>query len=861
MRRGTQLHFSLACLATVVAVLGSAADAVAACPNMIRVYYSRPGLPCPQNDEDGCAPSGCPYNERLFGYPWVDFQCPNHPGSALCDDPGNEFVEWVNANRPQGVPDRCENPWSGVFYSCDTLPEPNDCRDPRNGKDTLLGDPVDLATGELEQSAVDVDLGRGLAFRRHYASDRSATTTMGKGWQHNLDWKLDYQAEGSDAEIVLISRPLSSTAVFVRVSAAYDPETYWKSGLRGAGGLEGEAATGFTFTDDDGTRVTFDGESFDLESIRRPGEPTIAVDSVGNTSTFTNGSACLAVTKSASRVSSVVAYMNGGCTSGTADAAWTYSYDGNGCLRTVAGQSPADPGEPLTWTYTYPSTAGNCTTPNLTKVERTVGAGAAVTVGEWTFSGGIVSSAREPALTQDLCLGYDVESNNDLTTSVCAVPASGTCNVPPATACGPAASPAPLAIFTSNSGRLVSVEQVEGGPDVEVSFTGATFTPAGGAAPSGLWRTRTDPNGNVTWFDGYDPRGRPARIVEGWVDTNGNGAFNSGDGFARDREFTHHPRLGGELSVTETSVLNSAGIRVSVEDYDTDLDSTPNEDPTDLLHRQAVQGWTLDAGGSQEPFTDTTTYSYDAQGRLTVDRWPAYRAAHGDRLRPDRWRALRAAALREWRRIGLPPVDLLELRRARQSTGRHRSEPSRDGVQLRRPRPRPHREAALRRDWRHHRRLHVRRRWQPDARAISGRHRRRRRLPAPRLRRAEAGSTAIPRRLAGQRDRLHVREGPRHERGALHGLHEPREPRHQGRRRDFLLHRCRTSLPGVQSTLRQHGLLAVRPRPQGQPDERHRREREAGHAPLRRPRSPGDDQAGPRGDVRDATSTTTRSRM
>ena len=83
------------------------------------------------------------------------------------------------------------------------------------------------------------------------------------------------------------------------------------------------------------------------------------------------------------------------------------------------------------------------------------------------------------------------------------------------------------------------------------------------------------------------------------------------------REYTYHPTLDDPLTTTETSVLNSAGSRVVTNDYDSDLDATPNEAPTDRLYRKIEQGWTLDAGGNQVAFTDTTEYGYDANGRLT----------------------------------------------------------------------------------------------------------------------------------------------------------------------------------------------------------------------------------------------------
>ena len=138
--------------------------------------------------------------------------------------------------------DRCENPWSGVFIGCNLAPEPNSCQNPINNKANMIGDPVDLTTGALEQSATDIDLGHGLAFKRHFASNRGVTTAMGKDWRHSLDWQLVYKivdATGQYQEIVIVRRPFGSDGVFQRNSWSPDD---WKTGANGVGGLCGKRA-------------------------------------------------------------------------------------------------------------------------------------------------------------------------------------------------------------------------------------------------------------------------------------------------------------------------------------------------------------------------------------------------------------------------------------------------------------------------------------------------------------------------------------------------------------------------------------------------------------------------------------------
>jgi hypothetical protein len=78
-----------------------------------------------------------------------------------------------------------------------------------------------------------------------------------------------------------------------------------------------------------------------------------------------------------------------------------------------------------------------------------------------------------------------------------------------------------LAILDSTNHMLLDVSNpsgpaapVAGGPGVPVRFDSAATEPIG-TTTSGRYRTQVDQNGNVTLFDAYDSKGRPARKVEG----------------------------------------------------------------------------------------------------------------------------------------------------------------------------------------------------------------------------------------------------------------------------------------------------------------------------------------------------------
>lgn len=568
------------------------------------VQPMRSGLPCQY--EEGCN-NGCAFGEYWYAYSYEYYDCDTGQ-HHLCTRaiPGEHvrFGTWFQAAKPTGSA-ICENAWTAVYNACNPSPEPKDCREPLNHSSATVGDPVDLTTGVLEQDVTDLDLGGGLAFRRHYASSSPEISTIGKSWQHGLDWKLVYKlingSTSTPTELVLVQRPLSKDTAFSRTGATGE----WSSGPRGSGALSGDEPDGFVYTDDDGTRVRFDRVSagvFALAELQPPGQAPITVSRSGDTTTYARGASSLAVTTYATghawagKVASVAG----------AGQTFTYAYDGSSCLREVAGPNPANPTETVTWKHWYANTStGNCPNSRLTKLERKVGSGRWVVLGDWTHSSNRVSRMDEPAVDQTLHLAYSFPSSSAVKT---AIRDTATLTVPP------------LAEFTCSEGK-VTIVTGEGGPGVSVPYAAATFTPSSSTAPANQWKTVTDLNGSKTLYEAHDERGRPGVVTDGWDDADGDDVLDPGESYERRREYTYHPRLDGQLEVRETSAIpGAAGDLVTVDDYD-DPDasgdtSAPNEAPTSLLHRRIVSGYTLDAGGDPVAFTDQTIFEYDSEDRL-----------------------------------------------------------------------------------------------------------------------------------------------------------------------------------------------------------------------------------------------------
>jgi YD repeat-containing protein len=476
--------------------------------------------------------------------------------------------------------------------------------DLRRSSAGLVGDPVDLRTGALSLDPVDVDLGNGLRFARHYSSKTTVQSAMGKSWAHSLDWKL-FRTTAQTYPVVIVKEPLRPAVGF----ASNGVDGYVTSPSN-AGSVTVDGSGAVHYTSDTGVEADFDALN-QLVALRHPGEPEIAVSYGTDTTTFTNGSQTLVVSlyptghASAGLVASVAA--NG--------EIWSYAYNSGKALTSVIGPDPSTPSvsDTITWTYVYTAGVSN----RITRIDRTSGAGT-TTLASWTFgSGNRVVAADEPALEQALQLAYSTPQTGVLRTTVSN------------------ASGQTLALFDSDTsvtkGILTSVTNpsgpmapLPGGPGVPVPYTSVTTT----GTPSRRIETKTDRNGNVTLYEDYDDHGRPGRIVEGWVDGVAEpGVFSPDDTFARLREYTYHPVLDDPLTITEDSAIPGAPDRVTIFDYDDPLapgdnPAVPNEDPTSRLHARIEAGSTLDASGATVAVSATTRFTYDGAGHVLTESGP-----------------------------------------------------------------------------------------------------------------------------------------------------------------------------------------------------------------------------------------------
>lgn len=108
---------------------------------------------------------------------------------------------------------------------------------------------VDAATGELGIAPIDIDLGGSLRFQRHYASGKTLTSELGKGWIHSLDWAASMAPLLYDTTAVTIDPPFGAPAVY-----ALDSAGTWHKSPRDAGAVEIDGLGRVVYTAGDGVK-------------------------------------------------------------------------------------------------------------------------------------------------------------------------------------------------------------------------------------------------------------------------------------------------------------------------------------------------------------------------------------------------------------------------------------------------------------------------------------------------------------------------------------------------------------------------------------------------------------------------------
>jgi YD repeat-containing protein len=396
------------------------------------------------------------------------YYSPN-PVSYWCANNNGWVPAWTEGEYPD-----IHNPSPEIFNYCGMKCVPKRKACPTPATDGCVGDPVDLVTGYLEQSVVDVDLGHGLWFERVYSSGLQSSTAqfiteIGRNWRHNLLVTATRSTWTSGGRRVSIRDADGVLHNFFRPSQSVWPGTGFTAASSTGGSLIEEADATLRWTDPSGTTHVFDASN-KRTSIQIPGEPTITVSHTADTSTFSNGLATMVLTRfaaghpNAGKISSVSA--NGQTTS--------FTYDSNHLLltATVPDLGTPSPGDTIVTTYTYGTLASSSAPARLGKIERTA-RGVTEVLGNWIVgTSRQVTQADEPALDQLLKLSYSVGTGGWKYTAVKDAPGTT------------------LATYAYQNGQLRSVSG-DGGPGVEPPFVPPTSRAAASGRRIARGRTGT----------------------------------------------------------------------------------------------------------------------------------------------------------------------------------------------------------------------------------------------------------------------------------------------------------------------------------------------------------------------------------
>ncbi|MYY80838.1 MULTISPECIES: DUF6531 domain-containing protein [unclassified Streptomyces] len=168
---------------------------------------------------------------------------------------------------------------SGETYGC--VCEDTTGRAPVQG---YLGDPVNTATGALNESAVDGAVpapGVSFALRRTYASDNNAAGMLGRGWSSAYDTRLVV----TDSKVTYVADN-GSRVVYTKESATGG---YTASSAGVTATLSGSAADGFTLTTAKKGKLTFNGGGKLTSWKDRAGVGLSFTYADGNLSSITDG--------------------------------------------------------------------------------------------------------------------------------------------------------------------------------------------------------------------------------------------------------------------------------------------------------------------------------------------------------------------------------------------------------------------------------------------------------------------------------------------------------------------------------------------------------------------------------------------
>ncbi|XPS88777.1 hypothetical protein Dvar_67960 [Desulfosarcina variabilis str. Montpellier] len=483
--------------------------------------------------------------------------------------------------------------------------DPTDPKICKNGKLVAVseqGNPISIYTGNKVESEKDLNFtspfAEGLTFRRFYNSQSEIHGPMGYGWTHNYNVTLT-EVTNSNGEYLRIMDETGFSRYFNRKP---DPET-------GAFLPRGGERTSLTARDNtyiwqrhDGTTYTFHMVSKQLLHIEDPlgNRLNVFYSSTNNqlieTVTDEAGDRALEFSYT-SGLLSTIRLVSGGIDAGVQV---TYGHDENRNLTTVTFADGSG------FVYTYDDTNnGTSAKPFINNLTRKVDAAGHFLAG-WAYNSADRCYFNETPDGRGVTIDYDSTADGVIVTDAYGVSRTY----------GFATISARKRIATVSGGAgcsSCSDEPIRWEYDLQLNVTEIEYA-----------------NGRIDRFADFDARGNAGTAIRA-VGTADEQTMTS----------TWHPLLNKPLTRAQESVMGG-GTKVTTWDYDDDGNEIANENPTPLLHRIVVSGYTRNASGALTAVESVTLFSYDSRGLLLGVDGPlegagdtttfAYDSATGDLL-------------------------------------------------------------------------------------------------------------------------------------------------------------------------------------------------------------------------------------
>lgn len=545
---------------------GTCSEVMTDTPCNLDAYKSKEKL---ESVEIGCTTVTIGGNEWPYSMNCWDLSAQNPPLVMYNREPYGGCVQWEN----DAYKYLC------LYYKQEPIEEccqeeelaPGQCCSGQICPSEKVGNPISIMAGEKEETNTDLQFDttheKGFKLYRTYKSRSETNTVLGFGWTHNYNVRLNVYGP-PEADIYQIKDESGR----IHIYADNNGNGIYTGFLGAKGTLVREPDNSFTWHRANGINYTFSQE---LQYIAKE-------DGNGNVQTLTYDaeSRLETVTDQATgrsigfvyNADGHVQHVTGPLTSGVLDGIWVrYQYDTEGNLSHVvyADDNNGSTASGFEYKYEDPNDVHN-----LTEKRNLAGE----FLSSWTYDN---QDRAYENITRD---GKGVSISGIGSNSVSVTDAQGV-------------------------QKTYTITTIEGLKKI-TNISGGSCSSCGGEEVrynyDDLLRVSSveHANGRIDQYTNYNCADRYETKIQA-VGTSDERTFH----------YTYHPDTGDHLSIIETSLLG-AGDKETIFDYDNDGNTTPNENPTRLMHRKIERGFTYDALGTAVSYEHITAYSYNAKGNL-----------------------------------------------------------------------------------------------------------------------------------------------------------------------------------------------------------------------------------------------------